>query len=114
MRRHTKDSILSEFERRLAQDQGGAIDTALGEIFRIAALRLDQRVTAPVRLPLHGRLSTHVLDTHGGMPAASVPVELWELSRDGDARLLLRTVTNRDGRTDKPLIVGTSGADRHL
>ncbi len=104
VRRHTKDSILSEFERRLTQDQSGAIDTALGEIFRIAALRLDSQVSAPVRLPLHGRLSTHVLDTHGGVPAAGVPVELWELSRDGDARLLLRTVTNQDGRTDKPLI----------
>lgn len=104
VRRHTKDSILSEFERRLTQDQSGAIDTALGEIFRIAALRLDQRVTAPVRLPLHGRLSTHVLDTYSGTPAASIPVELWELSRDGDAHLLLRTITNQDGRTDKPLI----------
>jgi 2-oxo-4-hydroxy-4-carboxy-5-ureidoimidazoline decarboxylase len=104
VRRHTKDSILSEFERRLAQDKGDAFETALGEIFRIAALRLDQRVTAPVRLPLHGRLSTHVLDTHGGRPAADVPVELWELSRDGDARLLVRTATNQDGRTDKPLI----------
>jgi 2-oxo-4-hydroxy-4-carboxy-5-ureidoimidazoline decarboxylase len=104
VRRHTKDSILSEFERRLAQDKGDAFETALGEISRIAALRLDQRVTAPMRLPLHGRLSTHVLDTHGGMPGANVPVELWELSRDGDARLLLSTVTNKDGRTDKPLI----------
>jgi 2-oxo-4-hydroxy-4-carboxy-5-ureidoimidazoline decarboxylase len=104
VRRHTKDSILSEFERRLAQDKGDAFEIALGEIFRIAALRLDERVTAPMRLALHGRLSTHVLDTHGGMPAANVPVELWELSRDGEARLLVRTVTNRDGRTDKPLI----------
>ncbi|MDO8878838.1 MAG: 2-oxo-4-hydroxy-4-carboxy-5-ureidoimidazoline decarboxylase [Pseudolabrys sp.] len=104
VRRHTKDSILSEFERRLAQDKGDAIETALGEIFRIAALRLDGQVAAPLRLPLHGRLSTHVLDTHGGGPAANVPIELWELSRDGDARLLLRTVTNQDGRTDRPLI----------
>jgi 2-oxo-4-hydroxy-4-carboxy-5-ureidoimidazoline decarboxylase len=104
VRRHSKDSILHEFERRLAQDKGDAFETALGEIFRIAALRLDQRVTAPVRLPLHGRLSTHVLDVHGGGPGADVPVELWELSRDGDARLLVRTETNQDGRTDKPLI----------
>jgi 2-oxo-4-hydroxy-4-carboxy-5-ureidoimidazoline decarboxylase len=104
VRRHSKDSILSEFERRLAQDKDDAFDTALGEIFRIAALRLDQRVTAPTRLAVHGRLSTHVLDVHGGGPGADVPVELWELSRDGDARLLLRTVTNKDGRTDRPLI----------
>ena len=106
MRRHTKDSILNEFERRLAQDKAGAFDTALDEIFRIAALRLDQRVGAPVPLPLHGRLSTHVLDTHGGLPGANIPIELWELSRDAPARLLLRTVTNKDGRTDTPLIAG--------
>jgi 2-oxo-4-hydroxy-4-carboxy-5-ureidoimidazoline decarboxylase len=106
VRRHTKDSILNEFERRLAQDKANAFGTALEEIFRIAALRLDQRVTAPVRLPLHGRLSTHVLDTHGGLPGANIPIELWELSRDAPARLLLRTVTNKDGRTDSPLIVG--------
>jgi 2-oxo-4-hydroxy-4-carboxy-5-ureidoimidazoline decarboxylase len=104
VRRHSKDSILSEFERRLAQDKDDAFDTALGEIFRIAALRLDSKVTAPAGLAMHGRLSTHVLDTHGGMPAAHVPIELWELSRDGAARLLLRAVTNQDGRTDKPLI----------
>ncbi len=106
VRRHTKDSILNEFERRLAQDKAGAFDTALDEIFRIAALRLDQRVGAPVPLPLHGRLSTHVLDTHGGLPGANIPIELWELSRDAPARLLLRTVTNKDGRTDTPLIAG--------
>lgn len=104
VRRHTKDSILSEFERRLSQNNTGAFETALREIFRIAALRLDQRVTAPTRLAVHGRLSTHVLDVHGGAPGAGVPVELWELSRQSDSRLLTRTVTNNDGRTDRPLI----------
>jgi 2-oxo-4-hydroxy-4-carboxy-5-ureidoimidazoline decarboxylase len=106
VRRHTKDSILSEFERRLAEGKGDAVETALGEISRIAALRLDQRVTAPERLPLHGRLSTHVLDTHDGLPGIHVPVELWELSRDGEPRLIARAVTNQDGRTDQPLIGG--------
>ena len=104
VRRHTKDSILSEFDRRLSQNSTGAFETALREIFRIAALRLDQRVTAPTRLAVHGRLSTHVLDVHGGAPGAGVPVELWELSRQSDSRLLTRTVTNNDGRTDRPLI----------
>jgi 2-oxo-4-hydroxy-4-carboxy-5-ureidoimidazoline decarboxylase len=104
VRRHTKDSILREFERRLGHDSADEFDTALDEIFRIGALRLDQRVDAPDKLPLSGRLSTHVLDTHDGLPAANVPIELWELSQAGDSRLILRTVTNRDGRTDKPLI----------
>lgn len=104
VRRHSKDSILDQFERRIDQDRASALETALGEIFRIAALRLDQRVNAPTRLVVHGWLSTHVLDVNGGMPGAGVPVELWELSRDGAARLLVRTVTNQDGRTDRPLI----------
>jgi 2-oxo-4-hydroxy-4-carboxy-5-ureidoimidazoline decarboxylase len=104
VRRHTKDSILREFERRLSHDSADEFDTALHEIFRIGALRLDQRVSAPDRLPLSGRLSTHVLDTHSGIPAANVPVELWELTQAGENRLILRTVTNQDGRTDKPLI----------
>lgn len=106
VRRHTKDSILAEFERRLAQGDAAETDTALGEIFRIGALRLDSQVTAPDKLPIAGRLSTHVLDTHSGRPAEGVAVELWELSRDGSERLVVKTATNKDGRTDAPLIGG--------
>ncbi|WP_300300625.1 hydroxyisourate hydrolase [Ferrovibrio sp.] len=52
-----------------------------------------------------GRLSTHVLDTMNGKPAAGVTVELYAL--DGAARRLVKTVvTNADGRTDAPLLVG--------
>ena len=104
VRRHTKDSVLRQFERRLTHDAADELETALGEIFRIAALRLDARVSAPERLNVAGRLSTHVLDVHGGKPAEGVAIELWELSEAGSDRLLVRTVTNRDGRTDKPLI----------
>lgn len=54
-----------------------------------------------------GRLTTHVLDTAQGCPAAGVAIELWELDRDTGARTLLKTVhTNTDGRTDGPLLVG--------
>jgi len=77
---------------------------ALSEILRIAALRLDQQVSAPDRLKVHGRLSTHVLDTQGGSPAAGVAVELFEIALSGEARLLARARTNTDGRTDRPLI----------
>ena len=104
VRRHTKDSILREFERRLTHASAGELDTALTEIFRIGALRLDQRVSAGDKLPLSGRLSTHVLDVHSGAPAAGVPIELWELSQAGEDRLIVGTATNHDGRTDKPLI----------
>jgi 2-oxo-4-hydroxy-4-carboxy-5-ureidoimidazoline decarboxylase len=104
VRRHGKESILRQFERRLANESAAERDAALNEIFRIAALRLDQRVSAPDRLKVHGKLSTHVLDTHRGSPAAGVAVELFEIASADKSRLLASTVTNGDGRTDRPLI----------
>jgi 2-oxo-4-hydroxy-4-carboxy-5-ureidoimidazoline decarboxylase len=104
VRRHTKNSILRQFERRLAHGTADELETAFAEIFRIAALRLDQRVSTTDRLKVNGRLSTHVLDMHGGQPAEGVAIELWEMSEAGPGRLLLRTVTNRDVRTEQPLI----------
>jgi len=106
VRRHTKDSVLRDFERRLPNDATTETQTSVDEICRIAALRLDQLVEADDRLPVHGRLSTHVLDTHSGKPAAGISLVLTELSNLGEARVIARTVTNSDGRTDQPLIGG--------
>jgi len=106
VRRHTKDSILRDFERRLPNDAATETAASVAEICRIAALRLDQAVRADDRLPVHGRLSTHVLDTHSGRPAAGIPLELVELSALGEGRVIARTTTNHDGRTDQPLIGG--------
>jgi 2-oxo-4-hydroxy-4-carboxy-5-ureidoimidazoline decarboxylase len=106
VRRHTKDSILRDFERRLPNDAKTEMQKSVEEICRIAALRVDQLVTGEDRLQVHGRLSTHVLDTHSGKPAAGVAVELVELSELGSSRVVTRTITNADGRTDHPLIGG--------
>jgi 2-oxo-4-hydroxy-4-carboxy-5-ureidoimidazoline decarboxylase len=106
VRRHTKDSILRDFARRLPNDAMTEAEKSVEEICRIAALRLDQLVASDDRLQVHGRLSTHVLDTHSGKPAAGITVELVELSDLGESRLVTRTITNRDGRTDRPLIDG--------
>src|SRR5271168_2587421 len=106
VRRHTKDSILRDFERRLPNDAATEMRQSIEEICRIAALRLDQLVTAGDRLQVHGRLSTHVLDTHGGRPAAGIEIELLELADLGVGRVVTRAVTNADGRTDQPLIHG--------
>lgn len=46
-------------------------------------------------------LTTHVLDTRAGCPAAGMTIELW--SRD-ENKLLKRLTTNSDGRTDEPLL----------
>ena len=50
---------------------------------------------------MSGRLTTHVLDTARGRPAAGVRIELFRL----DPRTPLKAVaTNADGRTDEPLL----------
>jgi len=105
-RRQTRDSILRDFERRLPNDADAEMKISIGEIFRIAALRVDQLVAADDKLSVHGRLSTHVLDTHSGKPAAGISVVLTELSDLGEARVVARAITNSDGRTDQPLIGG--------
>jgi 2-oxo-4-hydroxy-4-carboxy-5-ureidoimidazoline decarboxylase len=106
VRRHTKDSILRDFERRLTNDAAAETQKSVEEICRIAALRVDQLVASEDRLAVHGRLSTHVLDTHSGKPAAGIAVELIELSDLGNSRVVTRATTNADGRTDAPLIGG--------
>jgi len=51
-----------------------------------------------------GRLTTHILDTAHGGPAAGVDVRLFSV---GDAReLVASATTNEDGRTPYPLIEG--------
>jgi 5-hydroxyisourate hydrolase len=52
-----------------------------------------------------GRLSTHVLDTARGAPAAGVVIEL-HLVADGMRRSVAGATTNADGRTDTPLLSG--------
>jgi 2-oxo-4-hydroxy-4-carboxy-5-ureidoimidazoline decarboxylase len=105
-RRHTKDSVLRDFEKRLPNDATTEVASSIAEIFRIAGLRTDLLVSGDNPLQVTGRLSTHVLDTHSGKPAAGVAVELVELSDLGESRIITRTVTNGDGRTDAPLIGG--------
>ena len=52
-----------------------------------------------------GRLSTHVLDTSRGKPAAGVKITLYRVSDAGHAKIA-ETVTNHDGRTDAPMLAG--------
>jgi len=52
-----------------------------------------------------GKLSTHVLDTANGRPAAGVRVALYALAGNGRT-LLKEDVTNEDGRCGSPLLEG--------
>jgi 5-hydroxyisourate hydrolase len=53
-----------------------------------------------------GKLTTHILDTAHGCPAANVTLELWAVNQPSADRILLKTLTtNGDGRTDVPLLI---------
>lgn len=52
-------------------------------------------------------LTTHVLDTMRGVPAAGMTIELWSLDR---SEKLKSVRTNSDGRTDAPLLAGNEMA----
>ena len=51
-----------------------------------------------------GRLTTHVLDTALGRPAAGLTIELFRIGATTDRILVART--NSDGRVDRPLLEG--------
>jgi hydroxyisourate hydrolase len=66
-----------------------------------------------------GRLTTHVLDTAHGTPAAGVRIDLYRIAAgvddgvtagaavaEGGREKIASAITNRDGRTDRPLLDG--------
>jgi 5-hydroxyisourate hydrolase len=53
-----------------------------------------------------GRLSTHILDTSEGRPAAGVAVRLFSLEEQREQ--IADATTNSDGRTEEPLLDGDS------
>lgn len=93
-RLNKKEAILEAFPRRLALDADAEREAALEEIFKIALLRLRDLIKT-------GRLTSHVLDTSIGKPAANLAVSLYQ--GDREIRSLL---TNSDGRTPEPLMAG--------
>jgi 5-hydroxyisourate hydrolase len=50
-----------------------------------------------------GYLTTHVLDTASGQPAADLAIDLWRIENRERVRVA-SVVTNRDGRTDTPIL----------
>ena len=91
------EAILAELDRRLGNDDATERAETVDNLRQIALLRLGGAA-------LMATLSTHVLDTAAGRPAAGVAVRLE--SRDGD--VLDRSVTDDDGR------VGSLGGELGL
>ena len=50
-----------------------------------------------------GFLTTHVLDTARGAPAAGIKIALYRVSGNSH-RKIAEAVTNADGRTDAPIL----------
>ena len=51
-----------------------------------------------------GRLTTHVLDTASGRPAAGLTIELYRLGATSER--VAKVTTNADGRVDGPILEG--------
>ncbi len=105
VRRHTRDSILRQFAKRLDNDAAAERNAALEEISLITRLRLVAKVDGPGKPRTEGRLSTHVLDNVAGKPAQGVAISLYEVGESARS-LLAEAVTNADGRTDAALVGG--------
>jgi 5-hydroxyisourate hydrolase len=56
-----------------------------------------------------GRLTTHVLDTASGRPAAGLAIALYSVGGNSRSKIA-EAVTNADGRCDQPLLEGASFA----
>lgn len=52
-----------------------------------------------------GKLTTHVLDTAHGRPGAGIAIEVYRIEGE-TGTLVAKATTNRDGRTEKPLLEG--------
>lgn len=57
-----------------------------------------------------GRLTTHVLDTAHGKPAAGVLIWLYRIEAGGARMRVGAFTTNADGRCDQPLLDGAAFA----
>jgi 5-hydroxyisourate hydrolase len=79
----------------------------LGRLVFIVCTSYSHRIRFLGETEMAGRLTTHVLDTMHGLPAAQVTIQLWRLDATGEGRTLLKTLhTNADGRTESPLLEG--------
>ncbi len=102
VRRHSRPSVLAEFRRRVTRSADEEWAAAMQEIGYITRLRLSDRISGPGAPAVYGRITSHVLDTARGRPAANIPIAL----RDAAGALIAETHTNADGRTDQPLYSG--------
>ncbi len=106
VRQSTKEDIFRNWNDRLTNSEDDEANTALKQVYIIAQLRLEEMLNTAedaMSSASAGKLSTHVLDTANGRPAAGVRIELFRID-NGEHRLLKTVTTNKDGRTDELLL----------
>lgn len=89
----TGDQILAELEHRLTNPPDREREETRTELQKINRIRLHRMVTEPVTT-----VSTHILDTTAGRPAAGVPVHLAVRTPPGDWAPHAASRTDEDGR----------------
>lgn len=108
-RRNTKDTIFTQFERRLGNNLATELATAIQEEFYITRLRIAEQVLGEGMPRVYGDLTAHVLNTVIGQPANGMVIDLFEMSGD-TGRKVTQATSNADGRADillgRPLPIG--------
>lgn len=89
------DALLQRLQQRLPNERQTELANAAAEQLNIMLLRLDKLL---VEMPALNTLSTHVLDTGVGQPAAGVDIYL---HRFGSSLALAGATTNSDGRVSE-------------
>jgi 2-oxo-4-hydroxy-4-carboxy-5-ureidoimidazoline decarboxylase len=103
--RYSLAANFAALERRLGHGADSEFAAAVNELFFVTRLRVSAHIEGPGMPPIDGRLTTHVLDTDAGRPAAGVAIELYEMAGERYHQLTT-AMTDADGRTDRPLIGG--------
>jgi len=91
--RDFQDWIINKFTIQLLNNPAVQIPSVCGQTWR---------VTTKGQIMAAGYLTTHVLDTARGAPAAGMRIELYRLGAERE--LLREMTTNSDGRTDGPIL----------
>ena len=87
--------MLELLHSRLGNNAGDEIRVAMGEQQKIMMKRLKDQVT-DLNLAV-SQVTTHILDTSAGLPAAKVVIRFFEMD-NGDAYMISQGLTNADGR----------------
>ncbi len=108
-RRNSKDTIFTQFERRLNNDLATELAIAIEEEFFVSRLRVAEQVMGEGMPRIYGDLTAHVLNTVIGQPASGMTIDLFEMSGD-TGRKVAQATSNADGRADillgRPLPIG--------